>query len=480
MNARIDPREGAGRDRLRWAVRVRWLAIAGFSLLAIPAWSWGLLPSFRPCLVASLAATLVNAVNHWCTACGRGLRAVTGAAVSADVVMITYLIAATGGVGSPFMMLYVVQVVATALLVGVWSGAAAALASAGGFTTALWLGLGIESARPPLGDLQQVLWGLFLLYGLALLTFVGGFIASRLRQSEAELAVQTAGLNAATAVLRDTRRQLRQTEAQLLQSEKMRALGQFVAGIAHELNNPIGFVAANLEHVRSGISALERVIDTYAAAPLPAAARARLEEQARGERLAAWRAELPSALADCAEGARRAAEVVGALRAFARCERTESWTFVDLDERLDRALALLRHRLGPGVTLQRDYAKVPQVECLAGPLDQVFLNLLANAVDAVGERGTIGVHLRADESGQWVLISISDDGPGIPLAVQSRVFEPFFTTKPEGRGTGLGLSVSFTIVERHAGTLSFESAPGRGTTFTAALPLRRPPTVDGA
>ncbi len=473
MSPAVDLGQAVDRGRLRWAVRVRWLAIAGFSLLAIPACSWGLLPALRPCLVAGLAAALVNTVNHWCTARGRALRAVTGAAVSADVVLITYLIVATGGVGSPFIMLYVVQVVATALLVGVWSGAVAALASAGGLTAALWLGLGAETARPPVDALQQVLWGLFLLYGLALLTFVGGFIASRLRQSEAELAVRTAGLNAATAVLRDTERQLHRTEAQLLQSEKMRALGQFVAGIAHELNNPIGFVAANLEHVRNGIGVLERAIDTYAVAPLAAADRARVEAEVRPERLAVWRAELPSALDDCAEGARRAAEVVGALRAFARCERAETWAFVDLAERLDRALALLRHRLGPGVTLRRDYEEVPAVECLAGQLDQVLLNLLANAVDAVGERGAIGLHLRADAAGRWVLIGVSDDGPGIPLEAQSRVFEPFFTTKPEGRGMGLGLSVSFGIVERHGGSLTFESVPGRGTTFTLALPVWR-------
>lgn len=468
-------------DRLRWAVRVRWLAIVGFSLLAIPAWSLGLLPSLYPCIVSGGVAALVNAVNHWCAARGRGLRAVTAAAVSADVVLITYLIVATGGVGSPFVMLYVVQVVATALLVGLRTGALAALASAGAFTAALWLGLGAGGGPPPPSDgLQQALWGLFLLYCLGLLTLLAGYIAAQLRDSEAKLVARTAGLHAATASLRDTEHKLRRTEAQLIQSEKLRALGQFVAGIAHELNNPIGFVAANLEHLRGAIGALERVVDAYAAIPLPTATRAELEAHARHEGLPAWRAELPSALDDCAEGARRAGEIVGALRAFARSERAETWVCVDIAERLDRALALLRHRLPPAVALVRDYAELPAVECLAGQLDQVFVNVLANALDAVGGCGTIAVRLRAapgagppTRRASHVLISISDDGPGIPPEAQERVFEPFFTTKPEGQGTGLGLSVSYGIVARHGGTIALQSTPGRGATFTIALPMRR-------
>jgi signal transduction histidine kinase len=361
-------------------------------------------------------------------------------------------------------MLYVVQVVATAMLVDLWIAAVVAVASAGGLTAALWLGLAAP-APPPHGAAQQAVWGLFLLYCLGLLTFVGGFIAARLRQSEGSL--------------RATAQRLRATEAQLVQSEKLRALGEFVAGIAHELNNPIGIVAAAIEPLRGAVAVLEAQLDAVAAARLDPAARGALAAHAATTRLDRHRAELPSLLDDCAEGARRSAEIVAALQTFARGGGAAAWVAVDLRERLERTLTLLRHRLAAAHVV-RDYGAVPPLECLPGELDQVWLNLLANACDAIGAGGTISVRTRvgaappgAPHAGRHALIAIGDDGPGMAPAVQVRVFEPFFTTKPEGRGTGLGLSVSYAIVERHAGAIALESAPGRGSVFTVALPLRR-------
>ena len=454
----------ANRDRLGWAVRIRWLAIGGFSLLAGLGWWLETLAELAPCVVAGGAAALVNALNQWCVARWRGVRAVTGLAIPADVALITYLIVATGGLGSPFVMLYVVQVVATAMLVDLWIAAVVAVASAGGLTAALWLGLAAP-ALPPVGAAQQAVWGLFLLYCLGLLTFVGGYIAARLRQSEGSLRV--------------TAQRLRATEAQLVQSEKLRALGEFVAGIAHELNNPIGVVAAAIEPLRGAVAALEQQLDARSAAARAPAAGDVLAARAAAARLARHRAELPSLLDDCAEGARRSAEIVAALRTFARGGSEEAWVAVDLRERLERTLTLLRHRL-TGVRVLRDYGTVPAVECLPGQLDQVWLNLLANACDALGGGGTISVRTRvvaappgAACDGPHALVAIGDDGPGMEPALQARVFEPFFTTKPEGRGTGLGLSVSYGIVERHAGTIALESTPGRGSVFRVALPLRR-------
>lgn len=453
------------RGHLRWAVRVRWLAIGGFSGLALLAWHLGVLATLGPAAAIAAAAAAANGLNHWCVRRGRGLRRVTGLALTADVVLITALVVESGGPRSPFVMLYVVQVVATALLVDLWIAALAALLSAGALSAALGLGW-VRGAGD--GPAAELVWGLGLLCCLGLLTFLGGYIAERLRRSEGDL-------DAAQAALHGTRQRLRQTEAQLVQSEKLRALGQFVAGIAHELNNPLGFVTANLDWLRRAVAVLEGMLDAYAATPLPEAARQALAAHGERERLAFWRAELPGVLDDCADGVRRAADIVAALRVFARADRGETWAAVDLAARLDRVLRLLQHRLPPAVTVTRDYAPLPPVPCLPGQLDQVFVNVLANAVDAVAGGGAIAVRTRRVPP--HALVQICDDGPGVEPALRQRVFEPFFTTKPEGQGTGLGLAVSFGIVERHGGTISLEAAPGGGTVVTVALPLERPPAA---
>lgn len=454
------------RGHLRWAVRVRWLAIGGFSALGLLAWRLGVLAALGPCAATAAAAAAVNGLNHWCVRRGRGLRRVTTLALTADVALITALILQTGGARSPFVMLYVVQVVATALLVDLWIAALAALVSTGALTAALWHGW---AAAPPdtasADPAAQLVWGLFLLYCLGLLTFLGGYIAEQLRRSEGDL-------GAAQAALRGTRQRLRQTEAQLVQSEKLRALGQFVAGIAHELNNPLGFVAANLDWLRRAIAALEGTLDAYASAALPDAARDALAARGERERLAFWRAELPGVLDDCADGVRRVADIVAALRVFARADRGDSWAAADLQARLERVLVLLQHRLPATVTLYRDYAPLPPVECLPGQLDQVFVNVLANAIDAVAGGGTITIRTRL--AAPHALVQIADSGAGVDPALRERVFEPFFTTKPEGQGTGLGLAVSYGIVERHGGAITLDSPPGGGTVVSVVLPLQRP------
>ncbi len=473
----------ANRDRLLWAVRVRWLAIAGFSVLAGVAWAAGVLPSLAASALAAAGSAVLNAANHWCVMRGRYLHRVTALAIPADVLLITFLIVRTGGTYSPFIMLYVVQVVATAMLVDLVVAAVAALASAGCFLAALWM-------FPSPGEMfvagtgaYQVTWGLFLLYCLALLTYLGGYIAARLQRSEDDLAERNehlrsalGSLEAAHADLQRTVDRLTRTEAQLVQSEKMRALGQFVAGVAHELNNPIGFVAANLEHVRRAMTALDTMLGRYVSAPLGAATAARLRAEACALRLDELREDLPSALADCEEGARRAAEIVASLRTFARADRPNEWSRVDVRERIDRILALARHRLG-GTAVQRDYADVPPVHCLPGQLDQVWLNLLANAADAAGSKGHITVRIApgapSDDGAEPlpVAVAIADDGPGMPAEARARIFEPFFTTKPEGQGVGLGLSVSYAIIERHGGSMTVDSSDGGGTIVTVLLPV---------
>jgi two-component system NtrC family sensor kinase len=481
-------------ERLLWAVRVRWLVVVGFFALALVAARVGFLPSLRPCAQAAVFAVLLNAVNHWCVRRRRHLGAVTALAVPADVLLITYLVVHTGGVGSPFLMMYVVQVVATAMLVDLTVAAMAAAASAACLLGALYLQrLGLLGA-PRLATaagieepLHQGVWALFLLYCLGLLAYLAGYISERLRDSERRLAQRTRDLEQALDSLRRTHDDLAATherllvaESQLVQSEKLRAVGQFVAGIAHELNNPISFVAGNIEHLRRVGAAVAAVLAEYDAASLSSPEGRRLAARRRELRLDELLDDLPAVLDDCHEGARRVKEIVAALQAFSRGEAVGRWEVANVQPGLDRTLSLLRPRLN-GVAIERDYAEVPAIECMPGQLDQVFLNLLTNAVDAIGGGpGTIAVHTRFDpdprSGGPSVLVSIRDDGAGIPADAQARIFDPFFTTKAPGRGTGLGLSVSYGIVERHGGTLTVESAPGKGSTFTVRLPVRRVPS----
>jgi signal transduction histidine kinase len=389
----------ANRERLLWAVRVRWLAIGGFSVLAGLGWLAGALLALPQCMGAAVVAGVVNAVNHWCVVRWRHVRAVTALAIPADVLLITYLTLHTGGTESPFVMLYVVQVVATAMLVDPVVAAAGALASALCFLGALGLRpLASAVGTVPRGSAYQGIWGLFLLYGLGLLTYLGGYIAERLRRSEGDLAERNrtlaealASLGHSHADLQRTVERLKSTEAQLVQSEKLRAVGQFVAGIAHELNNPIGFVAGNLEHVRRAVGALEQMLDTYGQVPVGAPVAAELAARRRTLRVDELRADLPSALQDCEDGARRAAEIVGALRTFGRVDGPGAWSRIDLRERLDRTLALLRHRLTGAITVHRRYGVVPILECIPGQLDQVWLNILTNAIDALRGSGVITV-----------------------------------------------------------------------------------------
>jgi signal transduction histidine kinase len=247
--------------------------------------------------------------------------------------------------------------------------------------------------------------------------------------------------------------ELRQTQAQLLQAEKMKSLGQLVAGVAHELNNPIGFVHANLQ-----------LLDEYVKKLIDGP-----RSESDSERVVESIAKL---LSRSREGTERVKKIVQDLRTFSRMDHAELQE-VDLHEEIDRTLALMAPRLRNRIEVECDYGNIPRVRCYAGQLNQVFLNLLINACDAIEERGTIRIVTRRHEEG--VRIEVHDDGPGIPEEVRNRIFDPFFTTKPVGMGTGLGLSLSHGIVERHGGRLSVKSEPGQGTTFIIDLPLDAPP-----
>jgi len=252
-------------------------------------------------------------------------------------------------------------------------------------------------------------------------------------------------------------RELRDTQAQLVQSEKMRSLGQLVAGVAHELNNPIGFVHANLQ-------LLEEYVERLTRADGDPARRARTREA------------IEKLLARSQEGAGRVKQIVQDLRTFSRTDQAEL-TQVSLNDAIARTLTLIEPRTKNGIVVERDFAELPDVRCYAGQLNQVFMNLLMNACDALDGRGKITVRTRPMPGG--VQLEFQDDGPGMSAEVRGRIFEPFFTTKPVGKGTGLGLSISHGIVERHGGSMTVDSAPGEGARFTIRLPLEPPAELAG-
>jgi signal transduction histidine kinase len=246
-------------------------------------------------------------------------------------------------------------------------------------------------------------------------------------------------------------RELRDTQALLVQSEKMRTLGQLVAGVAHELNNPIGFVHANLKLLEEYVEKLTVL-------------------QERGGDVSRVREAIGKLLSRSREGTQRVKQIVADLRTFSRMDQS-ALQEADLNQEIDRTLSLMEPRARCGIDVERDFGQLPRVRCHAGQLNQVFMNLLINACDAMGDKGRIRVRTRTlDET--RVRLEFEDEGPGIPPEVRDRVFEPFFTTKAVGQGTGLGLSLSHGIIERHGGRIWVEPATGTGTRFVIELPIR--------
>lgn len=247
-------------------------------------------------------------------------------------------------------------------------------------------------------------------------------------------------------------RELQETQNQLMQAEKLKSLGQLVAGVAHELNNPIGFVHANLQ-------LLDEFIEKLASA------------QESGADATRYRDAITKLLTRSREGTERVKQIVQDLRTFSRTDQADL-QMAQLTDEIDSTLALMEPRFKGHIEVIRDYRPLPEVNCYPGQLNQVFLNLLMNATDVLEDGGTITIRARPIEDG--VRLEFEDTGPGIPPEIQSRIFDPFFTTKEVGKGTGLGLSLSHGIIERHGGRIQVRSVPGRGTTFVIELPLAAP------
>jgi signal transduction histidine kinase len=264
--------------------------------------------------------------------------------------------------------------------------------------------------------------------------------------------------------------EMEQLQTQVLHAEKMASLGRMAAGVAHELNNPAGFIYSNIEQLKQYIARLESCLSDYDKLTLPPDIMARISEIKKENDYDNIVADLGSILSDCCIGAERICDVVRNLRLFSSLDEA-AVKRVDLIEGIESTVRLLSEYYRSGaITLIRDYGEIPQVDCYAAQLNQVWMNLLANAAQAIGTgSGEVMVMTRCE--GKTVTVSIKDSGPGMSPDQQKKIFDPFFTTKPVGEGTGLGLSISHGIIERHGGSITVASAPGMGTTFTVSLPV---------
>lgn len=327
---------------------------------------------------------------------------------------------------------------------------------------------------------------------------------------EAQVAERTAELSQMNAELQMTLEELQQTQAQLIQTEKMSSLGQLVAGVAHEINNPVSFIFGNLTYLEQYTHTLLHLIQLYQKYyPEPTAEIQMALEESDIQFLMH---DSPKLLSSMKVGTERIKQIVLSLRNFSRMDEADMKQ-VDLHEGIESALLILQNRLKFGskhqdIAVHKRYGNLPPVLCYAGQINQVFMNILTNAIDALEERykaffweevreeisrsvtcnntavkkayaselplPTITIQTEVVNS-NWISIRIVDNGPGIPEHFQSKLFDPFFTTKPIGKGTGLGLSISYQIITKgHGGYLTCHSTVGKGTEFLIEIPIQQP------
>jgi two-component system NtrC family sensor kinase len=271
--------------------------------------------------------------------------------------------------------------------------------------------------------------------------------------------------------LEEGKREMQRLQAQIVHSEKMASLGQLAAGVAHELNNPVGFVYGNLELLRERLEGLAGLLRYYDYTPLEPMAAIEVDRLKREISYDDTKQDMDLMIKDCLEGATRIRDIVQNLRTFSRLDEAELKR-INIHEGIESTLRILsKYFSADNIELVREFRELPEVEAFAGQLNQVWMNLLVNAAQAVSVTGG-QVTIATSSDGDNIKVAISDTGPGIPDCIRDKIFDPFFTTKPVGEGAGLGLSITFGIIERHSGKIEVDSRPGCGTTFTVTIPVK--------
>lgn len=276
-----------------------------------------------------------------------------------------------------------------------------------------------------------------------------------------------------TKELKSAYAELQNTQAMMVHSEKMKSLGELVAGIMHEINNPINFIYGNMTHLSNYSKDLIEVIESYTKyddnlTPEHLKEINELKETIDYEFL---KSDMPDLIKSCKEGADRAKNIIQDLKSFSRMEEA-AITDVDIPHEIDTTLNILHNKLKNKAEIHKEYMEnVPKIEAFGGQLNQVFMNILDNASGAIAEKGDIWIRINKDNSGKNIIIEIEDNGAGMDEETARKVFNPFFTTKPVGQGTGLGLSITYKIIKNHQGDIKVESKQGVGTKFIIRLPI---------
>ncbi|WP_172148843.1 ATP-binding protein [Pseudomonas tumuqii] len=300
--------------------------------------------------------------------------------------------------------------------------------------------------------------------------------ALQMSDLEAKVVERTLEIRQASEALQVEIVERKQLQSQLLQAEKLASIGQLAAGVAHEINNPIGYISSNFCTLEGYYAGLLEMLNAYEAveqtvgSPEVAAKLQSLRERLELDFL---KEDIPQLMRESRQGIARVRQIVQDLKDFSRIDSTQEWQWANLEEGIDSTLNIVANEIKYKADVVKQYAGIGEIECLPAQLNQVVLNLLVNAAQAMGpERGTISI--RTGTAAERVWIEVADTGQGIAAQALPRIFDPFFTTKPIGQGTGLGLSLSYGIVQKHNGTLRVDSEVGVGSTFRLELPVRQP------